>query len=294
VSYRLAEPQNLQRLSVSDAERKAGIVEKIRLKDTVEALLLQSDLYSQVNAKYLQKNVFGFDEEKIAESIATELAASEAKSKEGNADGQKVSSEDAAAVSQQLYSLINAHFGNALDSEYGDEDQSSAAQDGAAEEEASDTAQAEDVAVADAEEVTQDEEVASLTEDQCVELQSQKSSVALGDINYCQIYGIDVLDQSAGNTEKTQIKARQAALKQTFADYDQNQFVDDEAFKALWNKHKAEIEQALPKQRNPVAIDVGLDEKGRLVNADYDIAYTPAEFNHRFNIKADMQILNYG
>ncbi|MDS7957316.1 MULTISPECIES: hypothetical protein [unclassified Acinetobacter] len=293
VSYRLAEPQNLQRLSVSDAERKAGIVEKIRLKDTVEALLLQSELYSQVNAKYLQKNVFGFDEEKIAESIATELAASEAKRKVSGAEEQKVSSEDAAAVSQQLYSLINAHFGNALDSEY-DEDQSSAVQAGAAEEEASDTAQAEDVAVADAEEVTQDEEVASLTEDQCVELQSQKSPVALGDINYCQIYGIDVLDQSAGNTEKTQIKARQAALKQTFAAYDQNQFVDDEAFKALWNKHKAEIEQALPKQRNPVAIDVGLDEKGRLVNADYDIAYTPAEFNHRFNIKADMQILNYG
>ncbi|MEW5970841.1 MAG: hypothetical protein AB1706_13335 [Pseudomonadota bacterium] len=293
VSYRLAEPQNLQRLSVSDAERKAGIVEKIRLKDTVEALLLQSELYSQVNAKYLQKNVLGFDEEKIAESIATELAASEAKRKVSGAEEQKVSSEDAAAVSQQLYSLINAHFGNALDSEY-DEDQSSAVQAGAAEEEASDTAQAEDVAVADAEEVTQDEEVASLTEDQCVELQSQKSPVALGDINYCQIYGIDVLDQSAGNTEKTQIKARQAALKQTFAAYDQNQFVDDEAFKALWIKHKAEIEQALPKQRNPVAIDVGLDEKGRLVNADYDIAYTPAEFNHRFNIKADMQILNYG
>lgn len=284
VSYRLAEPQNLQRLSISDAERKAGIVEKIRLKDTVEALLLQSELYSQVNAKYLQKNVFGFDEEKIAETIATELAASEAKRKVGGVEEQKVSSEDAAAVSQQLYSLINAHFGNALDSEYSDEDQSSAAQDGAA----------EDVAVADAEEVTQDEEVVSLTQDQCVELQSQKSPVALGDINYCQIYGIDVLDQSAGNTEETQIKARQAALKQTFAAYDQNQFVDDEAFKALWIKHKAEIEQALPKQRNPVAIDVGLDEKGRLVNADYDIAYTPAEFNHRFNIKADMQILNYG
>lgn len=284
VSYRLAEPQNLQLLSVSDAERKAGIVEKIRLKDTVEALLLQSELYSQVNAKYLQKNVFGFDEEKIAETIATDLAASEAKRKGSNAERQKVSSEDAAAVSQQLYSLINAHFGNALDSEYSDEDQSSAAQDGAA----------EDVAVADAEEVTQDEEVASLTQDQCVELQSQKSPVALGDINYCQIYGIDVLDQSAGNTEETQIKARQAALKQNFAAYDQNQFVDDEAFKALWIKHKVEIEQALPKQRNPITIDVGLDEKGRLVNADYDIAYTPSEFNHRFNIKADMQILNYG
>ncbi|EOQ61153.1 hypothetical protein F935_03499 [Acinetobacter calcoaceticus ANC 3811] len=294
VSYRLAEPQNLQRLSVSDAERKAGIVEKIRLKDTVEELLLQSELYGQVNEKYLQKSVLGFDDQKIAESIATELAASEAKKKEGSAEGQKVSSEDAAAVSQQLYSLINAHFGNTLTSEEGDEEQASAAQEEVADE-ASDSAQAEDTAVADAAEPTaQDEEVATLTEEQCVELQTLNKPVALGDINYCQIYGIDVLDRSAVNTEKTQIKARRAALKQTFAAYDQNQFVNDDAFKALWLKHKAEIEQALPKQRNPITIDVGLDEKGRLVNADYDVAYTPAEFNHRFNIKADMQILNYG
>jgi len=287
VSYRLAEPQNLQRLPVTDADRKAGIVEKIRLKDTVEALLLQSELYGQVNEKYLQKNVLGVDDQKIAETIATELAASEAKKKAGSVEGQKVSSEDAAAVSQQLYSLINAHFGNTLASE-GDEEQETVA------DETTDSAQAEDAAVADAEPTTQDEDVATLTEEQCVELQSLKKPVALGDINYCQIYGIDVLDRSAVNTEKTQIKARRAALKQTFAAYDQNQFINDDAFKALWLKHKAEIEQALPKQRNPITIDVGLDEKGRLVNADYDVAYTPAEFNHRFNIKADMQILNYG
>lgn len=298
VSYRLADPQNLQRLPITDADRKAGIVEKIRLKDTVEELLLQVDLYGQVNEKYLQKSVLGFDDQKIAESIATELAASEAKKKSGGAEGQKVSSEDAAAVSQQLYSLINAHFGGTLASEEGDEEQSSAAQEAmAAAEEASASGQDEDaadVAVADAEQTTQDEDGPTLTEEQCVELQTLKKQVVLGDINYCQIYGVDVLDQSVESTQKTQIKSRQAALKQTFAAYDQNQFVNDEAFKALWLKHKAEIEQALPKQRNPITIDVGLDEKGRVVNVDYDIAYTPAEFNHRFNIKADMQILNYG
>ncbi|MBJ9723155.1 hypothetical protein I5515_15265 [Acinetobacter calcoaceticus] len=293
VSYRLAEPQNLQRLSITDADRKAGIVEKIRLKDTVEELLLQSELYGQVNEKYLQKNVLGFDDQKIAESIATEPTASEAKKKADGAKKQKVSSEDAAAVSQQLYSLINAHFGNTLASEEGDEEQGSATQEAAAGE-ASDSAHAEDAAVADAEPTAQDEDVATLTQEQCLELQTLKKPVALGDINYCQIYDIDVLDRSAVNTEKNQIKARRAALKQTFAAYDQSQFVNDDAFKALWLKHKAEIEQALPKQRNPITIDVGLDEKGRLVNADYDIAYTPTEFNHRFNIKADMQILNYG
>ncbi|WP_335973092.1 hypothetical protein [Acinetobacter calcoaceticus] len=292
VSYRLAEPQNLQRLPITDADRKAGIVEKIRLKGTVEELLLQSELYGQVNEKYLQKNVLGFDDQKIAESIATELANSEAKKKAAGAEGQKVSSEDAAAVSQQLYSLINAHFGGTLASEEGDEEQASAQE--AAAEEASDSAQAEDAAVADAEEIAQDEEGPTLTQEQCVELQTLKKPVVLGDVNYCQIYGVDVLNQSVESTQKTQNKARQAALKQTFAAYDQSQFVNDDAFKTLWLKHKVEIEQALPKQRNPIAVDVGLDEKGRLVNVDYDIAYTPAEFNHRFNIKADMQILNYG
>lgn len=291
VSYRLAEPQNLQRLPITDADRKAGIVEKIRLKGTVEELLLQSELYGQVNEKYLQKNVLGFDDQKIAESIATELANSEAKKKAAGAEGQKVSSEDAAAVSQQLYSLINAHFGGTLASEEGDEEQASAQE---AAEEASDSAQAEDAAVADAEEIAQDEEGPTLTQEQCVELQTLKKPVVLGDVNYCQIYGVDVLNQSVESTQKTQIKARQAALKQTFAAYDQSQFVSDDAFKTLWLKHKVEIEQALPKQRNPIAVDVGLDEKGRLVNVDYDVAYTPAEFNHRFNIKADMQILNYG
>ena len=175
VSYRLAEPQNLQRLPITEADRKAGIVEKIRLKDTVEELLLQSELYGQVNEKYLQKSVLGFDDQKIAESIATELAASEAKKKAGSAEGQKVSSEDAAAVSQQLYALINAHFGGTLASEEGDEEQVSAQE---AAEEASDSAQVEDAAVADVEEIAQDEEGPTLTQEQCVELQTLKKPVA--------------------------------------------------------------------------------------------------------------------
>ncbi|RLL73624.1 hypothetical protein, partial [Escherichia coli] len=130
-------------------------------------------------------------------------------------------------------------------------------------------------------------EVVTLTEDQCIELKTLKKPVALGDINYCQVYGIDVLDQSAASAEKVQTKSRRDALKQTFEAYNQNQFINDEAFKALWLKHKAEIEQALPKQRNPITIDVALDDTGRAVNMAYDVAYTPAEFKHSFNIKAD-------
>ncbi|MDC4862657.1 hypothetical protein NQ912_03505 [Acinetobacter baumannii] len=281
VSYRLAEPQNLQRVSLTEADRKAGAVEKIRLKTTVEQLLLEVDLFGQVNEKYLQKSVLGLDEEKLAETLAAEIAASDAKKGTAGKEEQKVSSDDAAAVSQQLYSLVNAHLGNTSTSE--DEEVESASSE-----------EASDVAVAETEQTSENEEVVALTEDQCIELKSLKKPVALGDINYCQIYGIDVLDQSDTSIQKAQIKSRQDALKQTFEAYNQNQFINDEAFKALWLKHKDEIEQALPKQRNPITIDVALDDKGRAVNMDYDVDYTPAEFKHRFNIKADMQILNYG
>ncbi|EPG8904978.1 hypothetical protein N7E46_002956, partial [Acinetobacter baumannii] len=281
VSYRLAEPQNLQRVSLTEADRKAGAVERIRLKTTVEQLLLEVDLFGQVNEKYLQKSVLGLDEEKLAETLAAEIAASDAKKGTAGKEEQKVSSDDAAAVSQQLYSLVNAHLGNTSTSE--DEEVESASSE-----------EASDVAVAETEQTSENEEVVALTEDQCIELKSLKKPVALGDINYCQIYGIDVLDQSDTSIQKAQIKSRQDALKQTFEAYNQNQFINDEAFKALWLKHKDEIEQALPKQRNPITIDVALDDKGRAVNMDYDVDYTPAEFKHRFNIKADMQILNYG
>lgn len=281
VSYRLAEPQNLQRVSLTEADRKAGAVEKIRLKTTVEQLLLEVDLYGQVNEKYLQKSVLGVDEEKLAETLAAEIASSDAKKGIAGKQEQKVSSDDAAAVSQQLYSLVNAHLGNTSTSE--DEEVESASSE-----------EAGDVAVAEAEQTSENEEVVALTEDQCIELKSLKKPVALGDINYCQIYGVDVLDQSDTSIQKAQIKSRQDALKQTFEAYNQNQFINDEAFKTLWLKHKDEIEQALPKQRNPITIDVALDDKGRAVNMDYDVDYTPAEFKHRFNIKADMQILNYG
>ncbi|HEN9510805.1 hypothetical protein Q4177_01770 [Acinetobacter baumannii] len=281
VSYRLAEPQNLQRVSLTEADRKAGAVEKIRLKTTVEQLLLEVDLFGQVNEKYLQKSVLGLDEEKLAETLVAEIAASDAKKGTAGKEEQKVSSDDAAAVSQQLYSLVNAHLGNTSTSE--DEEVESASSE-----------EASDVAVAETEQTSENEEVVALTEDQCIELKSLKNPVALGDINYCQIYGIDVLDRSDTSIQKAQIKSRQDALKQTFEAYNQNQFINDEAFKALWLKHKDEIEQALPKQRNPITIDVALDDKGRAVNMDYDVDYTPAEFKHRFNIKADMQILNYG
>ncbi|MFH4171140.1 hypothetical protein WAJ14_21005, partial [Acinetobacter baumannii] len=60
--------------------------------------------------------------QKMAEKVAKELAASEAKKGAVNKEEQKVSSDDAAAVSQELYSLINAHFDGGLSSNDAGED----------------------------------------------------------------------------------------------------------------------------------------------------------------------------
>ncbi|MFX8627823.1 hypothetical protein ABTM53_16965, partial [Acinetobacter baumannii] len=172
VSYRLADPQNLQRVSLTETDRKAGAVDKIRLKTTIEELLLEVELYGQVNDKYLQKSVLGFDNQKMAEKVAKELAASEAKKGAVNKEEQKVSSDDAAAVSQELYSLINAHFDGGLSSNDAGEDnlttaaQAPAAADASVSEDQNGSEEAAAGGVQDA----QGEDAVTLTEDQCIEL----------------------------------------------------------------------------------------------------------------------------
>lgn len=95
-----------------------------------------------------------------------------------------------------MYSLVNAHLGNTSTSE--DEEIESASSE-----------EASDVAVAEAEQTSENEEVVALTEDQCIELKSLKTG-RFRDINYCQIYGIDVLDQS-----DTSIQKRKSSLVRT-------------------------------------------------------------------------------
>ena len=62
--------------------------------------------------------------------------------------------------------------------------------------------------------------------------------------------------------------------------YDENQFIDDQAFKALWIKHQGEIEKALPPETNviPFVMDIGLDVKGAVkIGLYYDLNYALPE-----------------
>ncbi|EXB26987.1 hypothetical protein J537_1682 [Acinetobacter baumannii 1437282] len=296
VYYRLADQKNIQALSVSSADQAAGVVEKIRLKTSVEELILQANLYSKVNEKYLMQSVLNLNAQNLEKLVADEVAnADQAKSKASLLDA-KHSADDASLVSQQLYYLVNQHFG-IEDIEEVDADESADTAEAAA----ARAATADDPKASEYPEESDDleaaeDEQAGLSEQQCTALQTAPKTT-YGDVQYCQsVYGIDVFsDQPVEPGFLTYIQRLQAIEKE-FAVYDQNQFINDQAFKTLWLKHQVDIEKALPPadKRNPFVMDVGLDAKGRAVKIDYDLNYGLPELKSRFNIKADMLISNYG
>ncbi|MCH7379608.1 MULTISPECIES: hypothetical protein [Acinetobacter] len=295
VYYRLADQNNIQALPVSSADQAAGVVEKIRLKSSIEELILQANLYSKVNEKYFMQSVLNIKEENLEKLIANEVdAASSSKSgKTASLLDKKDSADDASVVSQELYRLVNKHFGvEDAEEDYADES-ADAAEDVT---QAAQKAYAEAAADSTVEATVAEDEQAGLTEEQCTALQNTPKTT-YGDAQYCQsMYDIDVFGEQKAESGFLSYITKLQAVEKQFAEYDQNQFIDDQAFKALWIKHQADIAKALPRveKRNPFVMDVGLDAQGRAVKLDYDLNYGLSELKSRFSVKADMLISNYG
>jgi len=292
VYYRLADQNNIQALSVSSADKAAGVVEKIRLKTSIEELVLQANLYSKVNEKYLMQSVLNFNEKSLEKLVADEVKASE-QSKSNHKLERKDAADDASVVSQQLYHLVNKHFGVDDEEDYAaesDEDIADATQEAT---DADEYATEDEAVVASA---ADDVEQEGLSAAQCRELYNA-TQMTYGDVQYCEsIYGIDVFNNADKTPSFITTISKLQSVEKIFAVYDQNQFIDDYAFKALWIKHQAEIQKALPPvdKRNPFVMDVGLDAQGRAVKLDYDLNYALPELKSSFNIKADMYVSNYG
>ena len=292
VYYRLADQNNIQALSLSSADKAAGVVEKIRLKTSIEELVLQANLYSKVNEKYLMQSVLNFNEKSLEKLVADEVKASE-QSKSNHKLEHKDAADDASVVSQQLYHLVNKHFGVDDEEDYAaesDEDIADATQEAT---DAHEYATEDEAVVASA---ADDAEQEGLSAAQCRELYNA-TQMTYGDVQYCEsIYGIDVFNSADKTPSFITTIAKLQSVEKIFAVYDQNQFIDDHAFKALWIKHQADIEKALPPvdKRNPFVMDVGLDAQGRAVKLDYDLNYALPELKSSFNIKADMYVSNYG
>ncbi|ERQ00084.1 hypothetical protein Q674_02935 [Acinetobacter sp. COS3] len=292
VYYRLADQNNIQALSLSSADKAAGVVEKIRLKTSIEELVLQANLYSKVNEKYLMQSVLNFNEKSLEKLVADEVKASE-QSKSNHKLEHKDATDDASVVSQQLYHLVNKHFGVDDEEDYAaesDEDIADATQEAT---DADEYATEDEAVVASA---ADDAEQEGLSAAQCRELYNA-TQMTYGDVQYCEsIYGIDVFNSADKTPSFITTISKLQSVEKIFAVYDQNQFIDDHAFKALWIKHQAEIQKALPPvdKRNPFVMDVGLDAQGRAVKLDYDLNYALPELKSSFNIKADMYVSNYG
>lgn len=296
VYYRLADQNNIQALSVSAADRNLGVVEKIRLKTSIEELILQANLYSKVNEKYLMQSILNIKEQNLEKLIADETNAVSKTKPDAAASilASKDSADDASVVSQQLYRLVNQHFGVEEEADPKVSDAAQQAMDAAKEAGiVADDLESADAA-ADAASSSEDEQ--GLTEAQCTALQHAQQA-AYGDAQYCEsIYDIDVFNTKKAESGFLSYVEKLQSVEKEFAVYDENQFIDDQAFKALWIKHQAEIEKALPPQdkRNPFTMDIGLDAQGRAVKIDYDLNYALPELKSRFNLKADMLISNYG
>ncbi|MGK5735856.1 hypothetical protein [Acinetobacter junii] len=294
IYYRLADPNSIQTLSVSSADQAAGVVEKIRLKTTIEELVLQANLYSKVNEKYLMQSILKFDEQNLEKLISEQDKTDTASKAEqsGTLLNSKAAADDASVVSQELYRLVNQHFGvEELEDEYTEEaDATKVAAEDVAQEAEDITEEADAVA----ESATATEQV--LTAEQCTALQNA-AKTNFGDIQYCQtMYDVDVLGEQKTPSGFLSYIEKLVAVEKEFVQYDQNQFIDDQGFKALWLKHQADIQKALPpvEKRNPFVMDVGLDAQGRAVKLDYDLNYALPELKSSFNIKADMLVTNYG
>ena len=226
----------------------------------------------------------------ISEQDKTDTASKAEQS--GTLLNSKAAADDASVVSQELYRLVNQHFGvEEPEDEYTEEaDATKVAAEDVAQEAEDITEEADAVA----ESATATEQV--LTAEQCTALQNA-AKTNFGDIQYCQtMYDVDVLGEQKTPSGFLSYIEKLVAVEKEFVQYDQNQFIDDQGFKALWLKHQADIQKALPpvEKRNPFVMDVGLDAQGRAVKLDYDLNYALPELKSSFNIKADMLVTNYG
>lgn len=321
-SYLIAAPHQIQNLAVSSADKQAGIVEKIRLNTSVEEMFLQGQLYSTVNRQYLMNSVFGLNQSNIAkilgpssDSQASDEAYEAAQEAMKAADealagitSSDDSANDASSAMYQLYNAVNRKSHESLEEEVEAGDASQAAYDA---EQAARAAVEDDGddATADQERDSENETVEAaadgnttkiLTEQQCEDLSKAKTNPRFGDVEYCQYhYEIDVLkgEQQKESSSDTALREKnKTALVSTFNGYAKDQLVDAQQFKQLWNQHLTEIESSLPApdKRNPLIVDLSLDNKGRAVKADYDMGLDLDTLNRKLNIKMDMQFLNYG
>ena len=308
ISYVLSPTDQIETLKLTSAEQQAGIVEKIRLNTSLEELFLQANLYSSINREYFVNSVLGLSPTTL-EKISEEYETSTKKNLNGSAvDETNVNSaQEAADAMYKLYDAVNktVHSSAAQDEKYAQDEEyekdevvadSTEADEYADEESAATDSKHDDADVDDESDAVEN----ILTEQQCQDLVKTKANARFGDVEYCDFkYGIEVFnskqEQNSILDAKTDKKDAELAAK-FVALSKKDHFVDANEFKQLWTQYQSDVDASLPpkNQRNPMIVDLALDEKGRAVKVDYDMGMDFGKLNRKLNVKFDMQFLNYG
>jgi len=298
--YALAEPNQVHSVDLSKSEKEAGLSKKIRYMGDLETAQVQLGLFEYVNKLHYTQQIQAFEE--------SSSAANEAMQAEQEAEGTATStSEDLAHESlERVTQLINqkAHSLNLYVYEDVPEAEADAHTHGEADDEYDE--EVDEYAEAETEETETEESDAvtsnTLSEEACDALINNKN-IPIGKVTVCRDYQeIDVLAPKAANEVVEEETFGQTAtnvleaLKPLFTAYQTEQLVDAQRFKQLWQKHQAEITPIMAQlgsERSPFVMDVGLDQKGRAQNMDYNIVISDEQIG-KLQIKSTNQVFNYG
>ena len=318
-TYVLAPKDQIENVSVTAAEKQAGVVEKIRLHTSAEELLLQGKLYASINRQYFMNTVLGLNQTNIAKILDDSENKEFVDISATAAHGADQTVEDAAALAvsdgqadkamYKLYYAVNrvvhGESAQADGVEEDVEDNDAESTEARADERTVDEQSASknsDLEQSEAAEEDSAREEKILSEQQCEDLVQNKSIVRFGDVDYCEYhYEIDLLNTTnqakstlATDTNQTNQEQASKALSQKFEGYAKEQLVDANQFKQLWDQHHAEITASLPPkaERNTLVVDLSLDDQGRAIKVDYDLGVDFSK--QKLNVKLDMEILNYG
>ena len=300
--YALAEPNQVHSVDLSKSEKEAGLSKKIRYMGDLETAQVQLGLFEYVNKLHYTQQIQAFDAERLIEaSEESSSAANEAMQAEQEAEGTATStSEDLAHESlERVTQLINqkAHSLNLYVYEDVPETEADAHTHGEADDEYAE-AETEGTETEESDAVTSN----TLSEEACDALINNKN-IPIGKVTVCRDYQeIDVLAPKVTNESIDEETFGQAAtnvleeLKPLFSAYQTEQLVDAQSFKQLWQKHQAEITPIMAQlgsERSPFVMDVGLDQKGRAQNMDYNIVISDEQIG-KLQIKSTNQVFNYG
>ncbi|QEK34654.1 hypothetical protein [Acinetobacter johnsonii] len=299
--YALAESNQVHSVDLSKSEKEAGLSKKIRYMGDLETAQVQLGLFEYVNKLHYTQQIQAFDAESLIEDAAkTPSAAEDAMqaAKEVESAASSASEDPAYDSLERVSHLVNQKMQNL--SGYGQSDEQDIVVDAAA-----DVAYAQ-AATEDADETATEVSTSAapntLSEEACDALINSKS-IPIGKVTACRDYqDIDVLAPKVTNESADEESFGQTAtnvleeLKPLFSAYQTEQLVDAQSFKQLWQKHQAEITPIMAQlgsERSPFVMDVGLDQKGRAQNMDYNIVISDEQIG-KLQIKSTNQVFNYG